>query len=84
VTRAADAWVATTEVTRRYLVGDLEGALGVTEKLVPGLPDRFASLSSMRAKLLVELGRPGQSASTVTHASRWTSGRPWCLPASAS
>ena len=72
---SADVWVETTEITRAYLEGDHERALKVTDALLAAHPDRLASLSQIRAEVLVQLGRPTRPEAAATRC--WTAGRWW-------
>jgi len=77
-TRSSQAWVAATDVTRAYLAEDFAQALSITDELVRRFPDRFASLSQLRAEVLVRLGRPDDARATaaaVFDAGKWWSGR---------
>ncbi len=78
MTRPVSVWVATTEITRAYQAGDQERALAVTDDLIVRYPDRFASLSQIRAEVLVQLGRAADAlaaATGVLEAGRWWSDR---------
>ena len=75
---SADVWVETTEITRAYLEGDHDRALLVTDRLLAKYPDRVASLSQIRAEVLVQLGRPDEAraaATAVLETGRWWSDR---------
>ena len=78
MTRSAQAWVAATDITRAYLAGQYDEALKITDELLEQFPDRFASLSQLRAEVLVQLGRPDDALATaaaVLDAGRWWSDR---------
>ena len=78
MTRSAQAWVAATDVTRAYLAEQYDEALRITDELLERFPDRFASLSQLRAEVLVQLGRPDDALATaaaVLDAGRWWSDR---------
>ena len=75
---SAAVWVETTEITRAYLEGDHDRALRVTDALLERHPERVASLSQLRAEVLVQLGRPDdarQAAAAVLEDGRWWSDR---------
>jgi hypothetical protein len=72
---SADIWVETTDITSAYLAGDHERALRVTDALLATYPDRLASLSQLRAEVLVQLGRPDEARAAATGV--LASGRWW-------
>jgi dienelactone hydrolase len=75
---SADIWVSTSAITRAYLEGDHHEALRITDALLARHPERLASLSQIRAEVLVQLGRADEataSARAVLDAGRWWSDR---------